>query len=296
MPRPLLSAVVLRPLAMSAALIGVVAAFTAGCTSYSGRPDAPAQPGPTETRYDVRKNVVYTPAGHPQAMQADLYVPRKAGSYPGVVVVHGGGWNGRDRGDMESISQDLAERGFVVANIEYRLSPTFRHPAQLQDVRIAVSYLRAHALELKLDASRIGGWGYSAGGHLVTLAAMDREGTQPVFTAVVAGGVPADFTRYPESPVIAELMGSTYAQAPRAWADASPISHVSADAPPTFLFQGMSDRIVQPEEAIALRDRLQAAGVPVELAEVRGLGHIATFLVGRGARAEGINFLDRYLR
>lgn len=280
-----------------AACVVVAAACLCACTSSSGRPPDAVQPPQLKTRFDRQKDVVYSPAGHPQTLSADLYVPNAPGLYAGVVVVHGGGWNGRDRSDMDSISKQLAERGYVVANIDYRLAPQFRHPAQVDDVRAAVTYLRMHAAELKLDPQRIGGWGYSAGAHLLTLAATDRPpAAVPIFDAVVAGGVPADFSRYPKSPVITELLGASLQEAPDLWKQASPITHVSADDPPMFLFYGSGDRIVESEESVELQRRLHAVGVPAERLEVKGLGHIATFLLSGEARKRGIDFLDRYLR
>ncbi|MGQ0697682.1 MAG: alpha/beta hydrolase fold domain-containing protein [Panacagrimonas sp.] len=281
---------------MAGALASIPLLLTAACTTYSGRPDNAAQPEPLRTSFEERKDVVYTPPGHSQAVKADFYIPAGEGVHPGVIVVHGGGWNGRDRSDMDSISRSLARRGFVVANIDYRLVPGFRHPAQVDDVRTALTYLRAHAGELKLDPQRVGGWGYSAGAHLLAMAAMERSGATPLFRAVVAGGMPADFQRYPTSPVITDLIGKTMSEEPAAWVRASPITHVSSDDPPMFLFQGTWDRIVEPEESVEMQRRLQAAGVPAELVRVHGLGHIATFLLGGAARDHGVDFLDRYLR
>lgn len=288
-----------KRVAAKLALIGLASVallLGTACTTYSGRPDNAVQPKPLRVAFEQRKDVVYTPPDHAEPVKADLYIPAGSGPHPGVIVVHGGGWNGRDRGDMDSISRSLAKRGFVVANIDYRLAPRFRHPAQVDDVRAALAYLRANAKELKLDPQRVGGWGYSAGAHLLALAAMERSGAAPSFAAVVAGGTPSDFSRYPTSPVITRLIGKTMSEAPEAWKRASPITHVSSDDPPMFLFHGTWDRIVQPEDSVAMQQRLQAAGVPAELVRVRGLGHIATFLLSGSSRDRGIDFLDRYLR
>lgn len=278
------------------ALLVIAAMSLAACTTHSGRPPEVARPAPVKADFEQRKNVVYTPANYSQAMSADLYLPQGAGPHPAVVVAHGGGWGGRDRSDMDSVSRALAARGYVVANIDYRLAPRFRHPAQVQDVRAAVSYLRMNAASLKLDPQRIGAWGYSAGAHLLALAAVDRPPAVPLFRAVVAGGMPADFSRYPDSPVIRRLIGEPYQDAPELWRQASPITHISKDDPPMFLFHGAWDRIVQPQESPALQTRLQAVGVPAERMEYAGLGHIATFLLAHEARDRGLDFLDRYLR
>jgi acetyl esterase/lipase len=255
-----------------------------------------AQAADEKQAYALRENLVYTPQDWPQPLHADAYVPRGDGPFPAVVVVHGGGWNGRDRSDMDGISEALARNGFVVLNIQYRLAPAFHHPAPVQDVRAAVSYLRREAAALKVDPARIGGWGYSAGAHLVTLAANAPDRGVALLQAVVAGGMPADFRRYPDSPVITEYIGAPFAKASEAWHAASPFLQVSADDPPMFLYHGKLDRIVQPEELPAMRQALEDQGVPVESHEVPMLGHIATFLFSGESRERAIDFLQRRLQ
>jgi acetyl esterase/lipase len=251
--------------------------------------------GSSGDTYAVQTDLVYTPAAWPQALRSDLYVPSGRGPFPAVVVVHGGGWNGRDRKDMTGISESLAEHGIVALNIEYRLAPAFHHPAPVEDVRAAVSFLRQHAQEWKIDASRLGGWGYSAGAHLVTLAANAADRGVPLMQAVVAGGMPADFRRYPDSPVIAEYIGKSYTEATQAWKSASPLLNVTADDPAMFLYHGDWDRIVQPEELPAMQAALEQNGVEVQTLKVGMLGHIGTFLFSREARREGIAFLKQHL-
>ncbi|HKY90383.1 MAG TPA: alpha/beta hydrolase [Nevskiaceae bacterium] len=268
----------------------------AGCSTYSGPPGGAPAAKSVSTTYEVRPDVVYTPAAWPQARSADLYVPQGPGPFPGVVMVHGGGWDARDRSDMTSAAKDLAARGYVVANIDYRLVPAFRHPAQVEDVRAAVAWLHAHADDLGLDPTRLAGWGYSAGAHLVALAATDHPPGASPFRAVVAGGMPADLPRYPKSPIITPFMGKPYAEDPEAWSRASPLHNVTADDPPMFLFHGTRDRLVDPAEPVAMQQKLQTAGVAVELLQLKGRGHITTFLFGGEARDRGIEFLDRYLR
>jgi acetyl esterase/lipase len=278
------------------AFLSTLGLICAGCSTYSGPPPGSPPAKSVSTTYVVRKDVTYTPPGWPQACAAELYQPERPGPFPGVVAVHGGGWDKRDRSDMTYLSRDLAARGFVVANIDYRLVPAFRHPAQLEDVRAAVAWLREHADELRLDPERLGGWGYSAGAHLVALAATDHPPGASPFHAVVAGGIPADLTRYPKSPIITPFIGMTYAEDPGAWARASPLHNVTPDDPPMFLFHGTMDRLVDPAEPVAMKAKLEAAGVPVELLQLRARGHITTFLYGGEARDRGIEFLDRYLR
>lgn len=266
------------------------------CVNHTGLVRPAAQPESLDLKFQVEHDVVYTPPGWPEAMHADLYLPQGMGPFPGIVAVHGGGWDGRDRSDMDSISRKLARRGYIVANIDYRLAPKFLHPAQLEDTREAVKWLRTQGARLNLDAARIGGWGYSAGAHLIALAATDISDPAARLQAVVAGGIPSDLPHYPMSPIITPFIGATYAQAPNVWIQASPARRVTAQTPPMFLYHGTWDRLVYVEDAETMKAALDRAGVPAELYLVRGSGHITTFLFGFGAEAAGMDFLDRVLR
>lgn len=246
--------------------------------------------------WSLERDVVYTPAGWPQAQKADLYRPGGAGPFPAVLVVHGGGWNARDRSDMDSVSRKLVRRGYVVANIDYRLAPQWLHPAQLDDLRAAIGWLHDHAAALRVDPQRIGGWGYSAGAHLVALAATVDSARAQRLRAVVAGGIPSDLPRYPQSPIITRFIGAPYMQAPARWIEASPLHHVSAQSPPMFLYHGGFDRLVHAGQSRAMKAALDRVGVDAELYVVPGSGHITTFLFGFGAEGAGLSFLDRHLR
>lgn len=268
-----------------------------GCITHLRSPDAglPAVPAPVQTEFTMR-TVTYSPSDWPQVLQGDLYQPRGAGPFPGVVMVHGGGWDGRDRRDMDGISKKLARRGYLVLNIDYRLAPQFLYPASLEDTRQATRWLRANARALKLDAGRIAGWGYSAGAHLVALAATADAGAATRLQAVVAGGLPSDLPHYPVSPIITRYIGAPYAQKEAVWIEASPARRVTKDSPPMFVYHGSWDRLVYPDDAQTMKAALDAAGVRNELYLVHGLGHILTFVLGFGAETSGMDFLDRTLR
>jgi acetyl esterase/lipase len=267
----------------------------AGCAIHDGRPDQ-APPQPAHAEYRVREHVTYTPSGWPQALQGDLYQPLGEGPFPAVIVVHGGGWNSRDRTDMDAVSRKLAQRGYVALNIDYRLAPRFLFPASSEDVRAAIGWLRTHADELGVDRGRIGGWGYSAGAHLVALAATADAPAEARLQAVVAGGTPADLPHYPVSPIISRYIGAPFADARDQWLAASPVTHVDSRDPPMFLYHGSWDRLVYVEDAYTMKAALDRAGVPNELYVARGRGHIGMFLLGGGAESAGIEFLDRHLR
>ena len=215
-------------------------------------------------------------------------------------MIHGGGWERRSRADMDDIAQKVARRGYVVMNASYRFAPGARFPAQLTDIQQAVLWLRTNAASHDVRADRIGAWGYSAGAHLAALVGYTGPGdTQFVegarIQAVVAGGTPADLGYYPKSRLILGLMGEPLEGNPQLWRDASPITLVTRDDPPTFLYHGTFDIIVGVKNARALYETLKTAGVPAELYQVRGLEHATTFMIDSPVQ-RGIEFLDRYLR
>jgi pectinesterase len=104
-------------------------------------------------------------------------VPEKAGVYPAILDIHGGGWSSRQVENDKPMMERLAVRGFVTALIAYRLSSEAKYPAALSDCKSAVRYLRANAAKFKLDPERIGVMGGSAGGHLTGLLAMTNGPT-----------------------------------------------------------------------------------------------------------------------
>jgi acetyl esterase/lipase len=220
----------------------------------------------------------------------DLYLPDGQGPHPVAVVIHGGGWSGRDRTDMEDISKRLASQGIAAYNINYRLAPEHRFPAQVDNVRAALQWLVTEADSYALDPERIYTVGYSAGAHLALLAATDPQA--PTVHAVIAGGTPTDLTRYPESPYVKKLMGISIDEDPDAYRSASPLYQVTPDHPPVFLYHGRLDAIVHYRNAILLKEALEDAGVPVTLHTRPLLGHIITYAWDRPSIDRGIRFLN----
>ncbi|HEY5760353.1 MAG TPA: alpha/beta hydrolase [Steroidobacter sp.] len=271
-----------------------------GCASHEGRPSNAriGSVGPVDVT--VTRDFVYTPQNWPQELKADLYKPAGNGPFPAVVMIHGGGWEGRTREDMNEISQRVAERGYVVLNMSYRFAPTWHFPAQLQDVQQAVLWLRAHASDLNVLKNRIGTWGYSAGAHLAALAGVTSpsdkwfvEGTR--VQAVVAGGTPVDIRYYKDGELTNGLTGVSYDENPGLWREASPLALVSSDDPPMFLYHGTFDVTVGVNNAHVMYEALNANNIPAELYLIRGLEHLSTFMVDSPVD-NGIDFLDIYLR
>src|SRR4051794_30454997 len=259
-----------------------------------------------EPTVDVLRNQVFVERDS-GPLAADVYRPHGAGPFPGMLVVHGGAWRIGARIDLAALAQKLAENGYTAVAIDYRLAPTYKFPAQIHDCQAAVRWMRSHASELKIDPTRIGGFGYSAGGHLVTLLGTldDKELREPGLPAnapsarlqvVVAGGAPCDFRALPgDSERVAFWLGGTRDKLPNEYRDASPASFITADDPPMYFFHGQQDMLVPVESPTQMVKLLNGAHVTAEMCVVKDAGHIQA-LFDRGALEHGLAFADKYLK
>jgi len=131
--------------------------------------EQPKRPAPPRLPEGVKvlRDLLYVAGGH-ERNRLDLYLPEKAeGRLPLVVWIHGGGWQGGNKENCPAVP--FATRGYAVASINYRLSQHAVFPAQIEDCKAAIRWLRANAAKYHFDADHIGVWGESAGGHLVAL-------------------------------------------------------------------------------------------------------------------------------
>ena len=255
--------------------------------------------------FTVRRDVVYAEATDELQLLADVYLPQTHSSElrPAVLVIHGGSWQRGNRERMQAAAGALARAGFVAMNIEYRLAPDHRHPAQLEDCRTAVRWLREHAAELNIDANRIGAIGYSAGAHLALLLALHDTGPASAHSqaagndriqAVVAGAAPCDLTAFPENAPMQRLLGASLADAPDLYRLASPITHVSPDDPPVFLYHGRYDWVVPVQQTRKLVESLRQAGVHVESYESEQ-GHLTSAVNNEVELERAVQFLRAWL-
>jgi acetyl esterase/lipase len=236
---------------------------------------------------EVRDNIVYGTGGG-RDLTFNLAKPKDVnGPLPVVVMIHGGGWAGGNKDVHNSHIRDFAQRGYASITVGYRLVPEARFPAQVEDCKCAVRYLRAHADDLGIDSERIGAIGFSAGAHLsMILGTMDNgdglEGDggwadqSSKVQAVVAYFGPTDFTlEYPEESrrIVKEFLDGTMAEKPDVYRRASPITYVNAGDAPLLIFQGTRDRLVPHEQAIVMIDRLSQAGVPGRVEILLGADH-----------------------
>lgn len=210
---------------------------------------------------------------------------------PAVLWIHGGGWSGGSH--KGNAAMWLATKGYFTASIEYRLSGEAKWPAQIEDCKLGVRWLRANAAKYNVNPDRIGCWGSSAGGHLVAcLGTMDDpqfEGTggcadvNSRVQAVVDFCGPADFTVGSagiqgttgdrDAQALFGLFGAPFKEKPAAWKQGSPVHYVKAGNPPFLIVHGDKDKTVPHAQSEHLAAALQQAGVPVEFITVKGGGH-----------------------
>jgi acetyl esterase/lipase len=223
----------------------------------------------------------------------DIYRPSGSSKpRPGLFLIHGGGWVEGDKASQRDTAEGFARAGFVGITVGYRLAKddASRYPAQVDDVRRAVRWVRAHADQIGVDPDRLGAFGHSAGGHLAAiLGTTDARGTgdpdlkdySSRVQCVVDCCGPTDFTDESSPPVgpkiawmVPNLFGKTRDEAPDAYVEASPVKHVDASSAPTLILHGDADDIVPLDQSRKLRDALAKAGVEVKLVELPGEGHI----------------------
>jgi acetyl esterase/lipase len=230
----------------------------------------------------------------------DLHLPAAASAQspvPLVVWMHGGAFWSGDRRYLPSnlapnaVFDTLVAAGIAAATIDYRLSGEAKYPAQLHDVRAAIRYLRANAATWGLDATRVGVWGESSGGTLGALAALtpadkDADGVadQPLAAAATFCS-PTDLVALRHFSAISGLLGSvgdtgtdsdanTDAALEAGATQASPLTHVHADAPPFLIVHGDADSKIPIRHAELLHESLLAAGARSTLISVEGADHV----------------------
>ena len=254
-------------------------------------------PAPTSTQTSasitVRNDVVFTPKNWPTAQLADLYLPTSTKSAPAVLLIHGGGWSGKERrADMTGIARSLAKRGYFVMNATYRLTPEWKFPAQRDDLEQAIRFMRSNAKEFNIDTSRLATFDYSAGGHLAALIGLDpANGVK----AIVAGGAPSDLAFWPDGKLTGQLLGGPVKGNEKIYHEASPVHDVTTNSPPVFIYHGTDDDLVPLEHPNAFIATLRKHGVEHEVYWIEGRSHVLAHLFSGRAIPEAINFLDKHL-
>ena len=214
-------------------------------------------------------------------LTVDIYRPNGAGIFPTVVQIYGGAWQRGNPGDNAAFAAWVAARGYVVFAIDYRHAPAARWPAQLDDVRTDLAWIRDHAAEYGADTARVAILGRSAGAQLAMIAAYTNS-PLPI-RAVLSYYGPVDLVDsylHPPHPdplqvrTVEEIfIGGTLGERRDAYAQASPITYATRMRPPTLLVYGDRDHIVEARYAVRLRDKLAATGTTVVLLDIPWADH-----------------------
>lgn len=242
------------------------------------------------------RDLAYVTNGH-ERQKLDLYVPEKAnGSLPVIVWIHGGGWAAGSKDGCPLLNGDYTRHGFAIASIGYRLSSDAIFPAQIEDCKAAIRWLRAHAKDYNLNPDHIAVWGSSAGGHLVALlgtsdhvkefdvgenldqssrvqAVCDYYGPTDLLQmdehALPTAFLKHDAANSPE----AMLIGGPIQEYKEAANKANPISYVTEDAPPFLIVHGDKDPLVPHHQSELLYEALKSAGTQVRFHTLEGARH-----------------------
>lgn len=188
----------------------------------------------------------------------DVFYPNEDSSkrYPGVILIHGGGWQSGDKSQMHTIGRVLAGQGYVAVAVEYRLSLEAKYPEAVYDLKSAIRWMRANAEKIQLDTNRIAGLGTSAGGQLASLLGvtngnLDFEGKgrgNAHCTSDIQAVVNIDGTlafRHPESSegkAASNWLDGTYEENPENWESAAPLNHVSRNSAPIIFLNSSIPR------------------------------------------------------
>jgi acetyl esterase/lipase len=231
------------------------------------------------TVFDTLRNTAY---GEDPAQRMDIYLPagRSAAQTGSLILLHGGGWNSGSRHNLSDYIDSFRKRmpGYAIFNIDYRLvSPQVQFGEPEKDIRSALDFIAAHADTYKINTARFVLVGVSAGAHLALLQAY--KNVSPKIGAVIDFFGPADLTamyRNPWNAIIPHLMESFIRGTPEtnnAYRNLSPVSFINRSTPPTLIFHGRQDYIVDISQSKSLQQKLDKAGVPNKLLVYDNAGH-----------------------
>ncbi len=264
----------------------------------------------------IEKDVTYLEAD--RAEKADLYLPptfEPGTKYPGIVIIHGGGWTGGDKGARREINigTTLASHGYVCMSINYALAKGGAHtfPQNIQECKRAVRWLRKNADRFQLDTEHIGAIGGSAGGHLTALLAVSgpNVGLDPEVDGEYCCRVQAAVPMYPHCASTWEgrvppvpyptlpMFTKPQAEAPELWDSASPIKQLSEDDPPMLILHGTADTTTPLDQSKRLNEAAQKIGLQSELIIVDDAPHSFHLQPKqRDLRPEVLRFFGKHLK
>lgn len=277
-------------------------------TPISDLPPKPRRRTKDKLKFNKKGGVVYKKMDGYE-LKCDLYIPEGDGPFPAILAVHGGAWRQGSKFILLRHAWRMAQAGYVVVAINYRHAPEYPFPAQVHDCKHAVRWMRANADQFKIDPDRIGGYGYSAGGHLVSMLGTTdaddglegeiengMEGIDTRIKCVAAGGAPCEFSWIKDdSRALNYWLGGTRKQKPAIFIAASPTTYVTADDPPFFFFHGASDLIVPVDTSRKMHQMLLKCQIHSQHFVAERKGHLGTFS-DSASMDRAIEFFDSKLK
>jgi acetyl esterase/lipase len=277
-----------------------------------GLEDTISKHPPVPATIDEFKNIEYKNING-KSLQLDLY--RLKDLYfpaPLLIFIHGGGWKGGQRSDYLPYLLAFAQKGYVTATVSYRLLNDGPYPACAEDITDAIKWFFRNAGAFGYDPDRIAVIGGSAGSHLAMLAgygwmnkteAGDSTGisqTGQRIKAIVEIYGPTDLTtEYARNhPLVTSFLAHSYAEAPELYKDASPVTYLDKNDPPTLILHGTSDNLVPVSQAKLLKHRLDSLGVPAVLCTMPLWPHTMDIVkrVNDYSQVMMLEFFDKYLK
>ena len=214
-------------------------------------------------------------------LQLNVYRPLSIGKYPSIVVIYGGGWQNGSPDKNENFSRYMANQGYTVIAIDYRHAPKYCFPIQLNDVNLALKYIKDNAVELEVDLDKMAIMGRSAGGQLAAISGYDNDFIS--FKAVVDyyGSINLTHGYYnPSFPdpintraVLESYLGDNPDNLPNLYKQASPINYVQDNLPATLLIYAKRDHIVQAIAGAKMAYKLTESGNCVVFLEIDWADH-----------------------
>lgn len=273
--------------------------------------------GASAAEVRIQKDVAFLGEGRTEKL--DLYFPpghsaEKDKPKPGIVIIHGGGWFGGDKGAKREINigTSLAKAGYVCASINYELAKATKEdpftvrleriwPRNLADCQTAVRWMRSRAKELGIDPQCIGAIGGSAGGHLSAMLgfANDVYDSGGRLYAEHSSRVQAVVPMYGPHDLVhrARETGVEDARIIELCRAASPVAHLSSDDPPTLILHGTRDALVDVKQSELLAEACRKIGHEFQLKIVEGGKHSFHLQPpGHDLRPLVTTFLDRHLK
>ena len=234
-----------------------------------------------------------------KSLRVDIYRPVMGSEHPSLLLIHGGAWRSGNKREWAEHAPKLAQLGYVVYAVEYRLAPPegrWHAPAQIQDIQAAIRWVREQGSLFGSDGIRVGALGASAGAHLALLAGTNPTTDTERLQAVISWSGPTSFTRaIPSSleALIENYIGCARNACPDRWEAESPINFVGSGDAHALLATGRSE-IVPLDQATTMQQRMKEQALAAEVRVVEGNLHGMELL--SYVWEDSVRFLERFLR